>query len=94
MHPIVKIIIGLILMAAAVYWVWKTPIYPETYLGIQQNTNLYDFIIVLNGAIPPMVFLLGLFIVWLEYDEWKKEKELKAEEEKMKRKARKRKKKK
>ena len=93
MHPIAKMLIGIILMAAAAYWVWKTPIYPASYLGVQQGTNLYDFIVVLNGAIPPLVFLIGLFIVWLEYDEWKIERELRAEEEKAKRRSRRKKRK-
>ncbi len=90
MHPIVKIFIGLLLMAASVWWVWQGP-HPTSFLSIQPGTNLADFITVLNGAIPPFVFLLGVFIVWLEYDEWKIERELKAEEEReRKRKARRR----
>ncbi len=88
MHPIAKMFIGLLLMAASVWWVWKGP-HPTVFLPIQEKTNLADFITVLNGALPPLIFLLGLFIVWLEYDEWKIEQELKAEEEKLKRKRKK-----
>lgn len=89
MHPVVKIFIGLLLIAGSVWWVWQGP-HPAALLNIQTGTNLADFVTVLNGAIPPLVFLLGIFIVWLEYDEWKIERELRAEEEReKKRKARK-----
>jgi hypothetical protein len=36
--------------------------------------------------LPPFLMLIGLFIVWLELDEWRIEKELKAEEKKRKKK--------
>lgn len=78
MGPIPKIIGGIILIVASVWWIarfgWK------------------DFLTVLNGAIPPLVFLLGVFIVWLEVDELKIERELKKEEEKVKKKKSKKKK--
>ncbi len=53
------------------------------YIG---RSGISDFVTVLNGALPPLVFLLGLFIVWLEYDELKIERELKKEEKRSKRK--------
>jgi cytochrome c-type biogenesis protein CcmH/NrfF len=37
---------------------------------------------ILLGIVPPFLIVIGLFIIWLELDEWKIEKELKAEEEK------------
>lgn len=52
-----------------------------------------DFLVVLNGAIPPFIFLIGVFIVWLEIDELKLERELKKEEEKEKKAKKSRKKK-
>ncbi len=75
MHPLAKIIVGIILIVGSVWW-------------IVQDRNWQDFLTVLNGAIPPFVFLLGVFIVWLEIDEWKIERELKEEEERAKREAR------
>jgi flagellar biosynthesis component FlhA len=36
----------------------------------------------LQGVIPPFVLVVGLFIIWLELDEWRIEKELKEEEKK------------
>lgn len=67
-HPIIKIIIGAILMVGSV-----AVIYQYTF---------DDFLIAVKGVIPPLVFLLGLFIVWLELDELRIEREIKAEEKK------------
>lgn len=74
MHPLAKIIVGIILIVGSVWWIARMA--------------WQDFLVVLNGAIPPFVFLLGVFIVWLEIDEWKIERELKKEEERAKREAR------
>jgi len=47
------------------------------------NLHLWkSLVILLTGSIPPFFILIGLFIVWLELDELKIEKELKKEEEK------------
>ena len=74
---LIFIIIGLGLLIDSVY-----PILGNTgTLGINWFNN---FIIVLTGVIPPFLILLGLFVVWLEVDEMKAEKELKREEEKAK----------
>lgn len=40
-----------------------------------------SLVTLLVGSIPPFVMLIGLFVVWLELDEWRIEKELKKEEE-------------
>ncbi|MGC9059026.1 MAG: hypothetical protein ACP5H3_01280 [Candidatus Aenigmatarchaeota archaeon] len=82
MHPLVKALIGVIVVLAALYYV---------FAGIPGflKPALPDVITVLNGAIPLFVILLGIFIVWLEWDEWKIEKELKKEEEKLEREKRK-----
>lgn len=45
--------------------------------------TLMEFWIILQGIIPPLVFILGLFIVWLELDELRIERELRAEERKV-----------
>jgi hypothetical protein len=75
MHPIGKIIIGAMLIIGSVYYVWNNT------FGAWSDLKT-----VLNGMVPPFVFLIGLFIVWLELDELKIERELKAEERKAKRK--------
>jgi hypothetical protein len=68
MHPIGKLIIGIILVVGSIYYVW--------------NYAVLELITVLKGAIPVIVFLLGIFIVWLELDELKIERELAKEEKK------------
>ncbi len=80
MHPLTKALIGIILMIVSAWWVWKGS---AMYIG---RSGIEDLITVLNGAVPVFVFLLGLFIVWLEYDEWKIEKELEKEEKKLRKK--------
>ncbi len=55
---------------------------------------LKEVIIVIKGALPIALLLLGLFIAWLYYDEWKIEKEFKKEEERIKAEEEKRKRKK
>jgi cadmium resistance protein CadD (predicted permease) len=68
MHPLAKVFIGVILMIVSVAVIYEF--------------TLRELWIVLQGILPPLAFLIGLFIVWLEWDEWKIERELKAEEEK------------
>jgi uncharacterized membrane protein YciS (DUF1049 family) len=72
---LIFIIIGLGLLIDSVYPILGT----EGTFGINWFNN---FIIVLTGVIPPFLILLGLFVVWLEVDEMKAEKELKKEETK------------
>ncbi|MEM5794617.1 MAG: hypothetical protein QXS48_05050 [Candidatus Aenigmatarchaeota archaeon] len=75
MHPIAKIIIGLILIAASIYYIINgVPGYFEP--------GWPALLTVLKGVIPLGVLLIGVFIVWLEWDELRIEKEIKAEEEK------------
>jgi len=82
MHAIVKILLGLVFIAVGLglFVDSVTPI-----LGIAGTWGidwLTNFIIVLTGTIPALLILLGLFIVWLEIDEVKAEREIKAEEKK------------
>lgn len=77
MHPIGKIIIGVILVLGAVYYILKDP------LGLNP---LRDLKIVINGIVPILVALVGLFMIWLEMDELRIERELKTEEKKVTRK--------
>lgn len=80
MHPIGKIIIGALMVISSVWLVLS----PEwAYLGL-----LPALITVIKGVVPALVFLMGLFIVWLELDELRIEKELATEERKPKRRKR------
>jgi hypothetical protein len=83
LHIVAKIIIGIILVIGSAWWIAQGS---KAYIG---RSGIEDLITVINGAVPVLVFLLGLFIVWLELDELKIERELKAEEEKEKKKAKK-----
>ena len=59
------------------------------FLGVDWLGN---FLVVLTGVIPPFLILVGLFVVWLEIDELKAERELKREEEEEKKETKKKKK--
>jgi len=84
MHPIIKALMGVVLIVVSVYYLAKgipgilKPAWP-------------DMLVVLNGAVPLFVLLLGVLIVLVEWDEWKIEQELKKEEEKAKRRGRRKK---
>ncbi|HDJ96635.1 MAG TPA: hypothetical protein ENG45_01005 [Candidatus Aenigmarchaeota archaeon] len=88
MHALVKAFIGLILMIGTVA-VMFYDYYQGWGLGL-----IPAFILVVKGILPPFIFLIGLFIFWLEIDEWKIERELAKEEEEEKKKETKRKRKK
>lgn len=88
MHPLAKLLVGLVLLviplALYVYdFMTPGPVLSVLVAGKTLNLRLLESLsVVLQGAIPPFVMLVGLFVVWLELDEWKIEKELKREEEK------------
>lgn len=88
MHPILKILIGLLLIVGGAYWVFYGigSSVLASFLGVTPNTPLVDFLVLVSGGVPPFLALIGLFVVWLEWDEWKIEKELMKEERKTRRK--------
>ncbi len=67
-----KILVGAILMIASIYYIF--------YYAWK------DVITVINGVIAPLIFLIGLFVVWLEMDEMRVESEIKSEEKSKKKK--------
>jgi len=82
MHAALKVLIGLILIAIGL-GLFVDEISP--ILGTNAwipGGWLTNFIIVVTGVIPAFLILVGLFVVWLEIDEIKAERELRAEEEK------------
>jgi len=84
MNSAVKVLLGLVLIAIGLGFFWDS-VYPIVgSAGWVPNDFLVNFLIVLSGMIPPFLILIGLFIVWLEIDEMKAERELKAEERKSK----------
>lgn len=64
MHPAIKILFGTFLTVAGIF------------LSISFSDRLLDLTL---GAIGPLLVLIGAFIVWLESDEWKLQKEERSE---------------
>ena len=75
MHPILKVIIGVILVLAPIYNIWNEPL--RASYGLNPKRDLVQ---VIDGIVPVLVIILGLFMIWLEMDELRIEKELKTEE--------------
>ena len=82
MHAAVKVIIGIVLLLIGL-GLFVDSVYDNAITGIPINW-LENFVIVLTGIIPIFLILIGLFVIWLEVDELKAEKEFKLEEEKSK----------
>jgi len=71
MHPAGKFILGLILVFGSIWWIVQGS---QQYI---QRSGYQDLITVINGAVPVLILILGIFIIWLELDELKIERELK-----------------
>lgn len=87
MAGLVKIIIGAILVIVSVWWVFSGSSYIQPLKVssfVTSRPALADFITMVNGGLPPFVALVGLLIVWLEWDNLKIQKELSEEEKKKK----------
>ena len=82
MNAAAKVIIGLILLVIGLGLLSNGVLFED--VGIGGRVWFNSFITVLIGVIPPLFILIGLFVIWLELDEIKAEKELKAEEKKAK----------
>ena len=79
MNSAVKVLLGLIFIGIGL-WMF----FDSVFTQIIPIPWLENFIIVITGMIPPFLILVGLFVVWLEMDEIKAEREIKAEEDKAK----------
>lgn len=81
MHAAIKVLIGLILIIIGLgLFADEVTGIVSSYPGIPAILWLTNFIIVLTGVIPIFLIVVGLFVVWLELDEIKTERELKKEE--------------
>lgn len=60
MHPVVKILIGALMVMVGVFSTWEF------------RTEL---LLLVKAGIGPLLVLVGAFIVWLESDEWKMRRE-------------------
>ena len=92
MHVVLKLLIGVILLVLPLglyAYEFMNPQDPLKVPVIDKALDLKGSLwTVLQGMIPPFLIVIGLFIIWLELDEWRIEKELKAEEKKAKKKKR------
>ena len=84
---LVKIIIGVVLVVVAAWWIfWGSsfiqPLQDSSF--VTSRPALADLITLVNGGLPPFIALVGLLIVWLEWDSFKIQKELSTEEKKSK----------
>lgn len=87
MHPALKVLLGFVFIAVGL-GLFVDSIMPNPITGVQWVTN---FVILLTGFIPPFLIIIGLFVVWLEIDELKVQKEIEEEEKKEKKPAKKKK---
>ena len=62
---ITTLLIGVVLVVASVWWIAQGS---ETYIS---RSGISDLIGVINGILPALLFIGGLFVVWLELDELK-----------------------
>ena len=82
MHAAVKVLLGLILIGIGL-GLFVESVGPFLNIPIISQINwIGNFVIVLTGFIPAFLIIIGLFVVWLEIDEIKAEREIRAEEEK------------
>lgn len=73
-----KLLVGVLLLVAPLGLYAYELMGGEIGLGVHMWRSLGT---VIQGTVPPLLMLIGLFVVWLELDEWKIEKELRVEEE-------------
>jgi hypothetical protein len=71
LHPIVKILLGVVLVVGSVAALVKDE------WGLRAA-----LLTVIKGVVPAFLFFVGIFIVWLELDELRIERELAKEEKK------------
>ncbi len=74
MHAAVKIIIGLLIIAVG-FGLFVDSVYGNRWTGVSVSW-WHNFVVVVTGVIPALLILAGLFVVWLEADELKAEKEM------------------
>jgi len=84
---LIKIIIGVILVVVGVWWIVQGSSYMQPLKDsgfVTSRPALADLITLVNGGIPPFIILIGLLIIWLEWDSFKIQKEPSEEEKKSK----------
>ncbi|MEM7827112.1 MAG: hypothetical protein QXD72_00150, partial [Candidatus Aenigmatarchaeota archaeon] len=77
--------IGVVLIIVSIWWILWGSSYIEPLKNWSFVTNrpaLADLITLINGGLPPLVVLIGLLVVWLEWDNLRIQKELSKQEKK------------
>lgn len=68
MHAGVKLIVGLLVFLAGVYWYWPgNAVAPA--LGVASNVKA--FLTVFAGLFGLLLIFLGLIVAWIEYEDLK-----------------------
>jgi len=81
MNTMAKMLLGILLIVIPLS-MYLYEVYNDNLVVMGIEFNFWGSLwTVIQGTIPPMLVLLGLFIVWLELDEWKLNKELESEDE-------------
>ena len=78
MHAAIKVLIGLIMIVLGL-GIFADEIAPV--IPYYQSQAISSFFLVFEGLIPIFLILVGLFVVWLEVDELKAQRELSVESE-------------
>ncbi len=85
MNTMTKLLIGVLLLVVPLgMYAYEliNGVAQGIYLPVLGTVYMWESLItLLVGSVPGFVFLIGLFIVWLELDELRIERELKKEEE-------------
>lgn len=70
MHPAAKMVIGIILVLIG-FWL----LIPSAWIAAIKPIAWFDwwnpFVTMVKGVIPPMLILLGILVVWIEWEELK-----------------------
>lgn len=74
LNPWIKIIIGVILVVGSAWYIING-------FGIL-SPGWPALLTVIKGAVPLIVLIIGIFLIWLEWDELRIERELEKETEK------------
>ena len=83
MGSLVRIIIGVVLIIASIWWIVMGSDVISGFKGSATLTSrpaLADLVTVLNGSIPLLFILLGLLMVWLEWDTMSTQRKVSKEE--------------
>lgn len=72
MHPAIKLIVGLIVFVAGIYW-YAAPLFKQ--YGIADTLGVFStfqsFVTVFAGLFGIVLIVFGLIVAWIEYEDLK-----------------------